>query len=79
MCLFKKIWSKVLGKNNSEEREIPDYIKVSPDGHLYVEVQELLEQKTIKQTIEKLLHSEISKSIDNYNKSKVNKIHPELH
>jgi len=78
MCLFKKVWYKILGKNNKEEPKIPDYIKVSPDGHLYVEAHELLKQESIKQTIQRLLDSEITKSIDNYNKSKADKIYPEL-
>ncbi len=78
MCLFKKIWYKILGKNNKEEPKIPDYIKVSLDGRLYVEVHDLLAQKEIKNTIKELLDSDISKSIDDYIKSKKNNIHSEM-
>ncbi len=78
MCLFKKVWYKILGKNNKEEPKIPDYIKVSPDGRLYVEVHDLLAQKEIKNTIKELLDSDISKSIDDYIKSKKNNIHSEM-
>jgi len=62
---FKKLYNSLVAIFKREKKnENKNYIKVAENGSLYIELSDLIKQEEFKNTIQKLLKSDLIKQIN---------------